>query len=320
LRLSVYASVSLSLLALPMLGVRGAFTASAASLPASASPMERSLEGDSRPEPIARARSVLTQSPSPMTQTRDGPPEVQSYTVAMGDTLVKIAVDFNVTVETVAYNNGVTDVTRIHSGTVYRIPSIDAAIYPVTAGDTVDAVAARFRVDPKTIMETNRLYFEPENFAPGKEILVPVPGGRFPNFELKAAPKLVRSSPGFAPLVGPAPGRLGWPVRGVLTQYFWYGHKGVDIGAPYGAGIAASDAGVVSIVGWHAVGGLRVCVRHDWGMETCYYHTSAVHTAVGQTVAKGQIIASVGLTGVTTGPHVHWEARYRGVMVNPLTY
>ena len=55
-------------------------------------------------------------------------------------------------------------------------------------------------------------------------------------------------------------------------------------------------------------------------METCYYHTSVVLVDVGQQVARGQIIARIGLTGVTTGPHVHWEARYLGVLVDPLQY
>src|SRR5207245_10226497 len=105
-----------------------------------------------------------------------------------------------------------------------------------------------------------------------------------------------------------------------ITQYFWYGHKGVDLAAPYGTRIDASEAGVVSAVGWGAVGGVRVCVKHDWGMETCYYHTSATYVAVGQQVVRGAVIAAIGLTGVTTGPHVHWEARYNGELVDPLTY
>ena len=94
----------------------------------------------------------------------------------------------------------------------------------------------------------------------------------------------------------------------------------MDIAAPYGAPIGASDAGTVSAVGWVAVGGLRVCVAHDWGMTTCYYHTSATYVSVGQSVARGQVIAAIGLTGVTTGPHVHWEASLNGMLMNPLAY
>jgi lysostaphin len=68
------------------------------------------------------------------------------------------------------------------------------------------------------------------------------------------------------------------------------------------------------------VGGLRVCVQHSGGLETCYYHASAVYVTPGQTVARGQLIAAIGLTGVTTGPHVHWELKVNGVLQNPLAY
>jgi murein DD-endopeptidase MepM/ murein hydrolase activator NlpD len=181
-------------------------------------------------------------------------------------------------------------------------------------------------------MDANRLYFEPQNFAPGKEILVPVVSASFPGFQLDAlarAATVARGSTGggnasVAPSAGvvsaPVAHRLQWPVGGVITQGYWAGHLGVDIAAPYGTAIGASDAGVVSAVGWVAIGGLRVCVAHDWGITTCYYHTSATYVYVGQRVARGQIVAAIGLTGVTTGPHVHWEANLNGVLVNPLAY
>ena len=123
------------------------------------------------------------------------------------------------------------------------------------------------------------------------------------------------------PIIGATPprtGRLAWPVAGVITQYFWAGHTGVDLAAPYGTGIGASDDGVVSAAGWVAVGGLRVCVQHAGDLETCYYHTSAVYASVGQQVTRGQIIAAIGLTGVTTGPHVHWECKLGNRFVNCL--
>ena len=93
-----------------------------------------------------------------------------------------------------------------------------------------------------------------------------------------------------------------------------------DGAAPEGSPIVASDSGTVSAVGWAGPGGLSVCVRHDWGLETCAYHISAVHVEVGERVSAGQRIASVGTTGNSSGPHVHWEARTNGVLVDPMTY
>jgi murein DD-endopeptidase MepM/ murein hydrolase activator NlpD len=61
-----------------------------------------------------------------------------------------------------------------------------------------------------------------------------------------------------------------------------------------------------------------VCVQHGGGLESCYYHTSAALVSVGEHVDRGQPIALIGMTGLTTGPHVHWEAKLFGRIVDPL--
>ncbi|MEA2662403.1 MAG: hypothetical protein QOH08_1975 [Chloroflexota bacterium] len=109
------------------------------------------------------------------------------------------------------------------------------------------------------------------------------------------------------------------PVVGALTQLLTPTHTGIDLAAPLGSTIVAADDGVVTAVGWVNVGGRRVCVGHASGVVTCAYHTSAALVRVGDRVARGQPIALVGLTGVTTGPHVHWEATIGSRIVDPLT-
>ncbi|HEX9496140.1 MAG TPA: M23 family metallopeptidase [Candidatus Limnocylindria bacterium] len=109
------------------------------------------------------------------------------------------------------------------------------------------------------------------------------------------------------------------PVVGAITQILTPRHTGIDIAAPLGALVEAPDDGVVTAVGWVNVGGRRVCVGHASGIETCAYHTSAALVRVGDRVARGQPIALVGLTGVTTGPHVHWEATVGTRILDPLT-
>lgn len=108
------------------------------------------------------------------------------------------------------------------------------------------------------------------------------------------------------------------PVAGAFTQYVQGTHTGIDISAPVGSIIVASDDGVVDAVGLVAVGGFRVCVSHAGGLESCDYHTSLPLVRIGEHVARGQPVALVGLTGQTTGPHVHWEAKRDGRIVNPL--
>lgn len=268
-----------------------------------------------RAQPLARSGSIAA-SRNPVTVAAEGTRPVQEVTVHEGDTLATMANYYDVSVEAIAYASGITDSRGLWLGQKLVIPPAEGALYTVKDGDTVDSIADQFKVDPSVIMSFNSLYFEPEKFAPGQRIFVR--GAALP--ALIETPKVTVSV-----LRGPSTvqiptrnGRLAWPVPGVITQYFWAGHTGVDLAAPYGTGIGASDDGVVSAVGWVAVGGLRVCVQHAGDLETCYYHTSATYATVGQQVSRGQIIAAIGLTGVTTGPHVHWECKLGNQLVSCL--
>lgn len=114
--------------------------------------------------------------------------------------------------------------------------------------------------------------------------------------------------------------RLIRPVAGGISQFIHVGHSGVDVAAPFGSPIVAADAGTVTRTGWHTQGegGLSVCVQHAGGLETCYYHVSTFLVGVGQRVARGQPIALVGMSGRSRGPHVHWEAKLNGKVIDPL--
>ena len=114
------------------------------------------------------------------------------------------------------------------------------------------------------------------------------------------------------------PRRFVRPVSGAISQYLQGSHSGVDVAAPVGAILVASDDGVVDAVGWVPVGGRRVCVLHPGGLESCDYHTSLPLVSIGDRVVRGQPVALVGMTGMTFGPHVHWEAKLNGMVVDPL--
>src|SRR5436305_932417 len=163
--------------------------------------------------------------------------------------------------------------------------------------------------DPERVRTGNAVAFEPADVTIGRVLLIPMPGGRYAGFRLVVsdAPRV------FAP-------RIRWPTEGIVTQLFSQIHTGVDIAAPYGSAVVASDSGTVTEVGWRGPGGLSVCVLLDWGLEICDYHLSATQVELGERVVAGQRIASVGSSGVSTGPHVHWEARTNGVLVDPMTY
>ncbi len=122
-------------------------------------------------------------------------------------------------------------------------------------------------------------------------------------------------------------GVFRWPVRGPITSNFgWrihpvYGrtryHTGIDIGVAYGTPIKAADGGTVIYSGWCGGYGYAVMIDHGRGVVTLYGHCSRLYVHRGQPVAKGQVIAAVGSTGVSTGPHLHFEVRQNGVPVSP---
>lgn len=126
-----------------------------------------------------------------------------------------------------------------------------------------------------------------------------------------------------APLV-PGSGQLVLPVPGPLTSPFgprWGRlHAGIDIAAPGGTAIRAADAGLVVIAGPQGGYGNYTCVRHSGAVATCYAHQTRILVSVGDVVAKGAVIGTVGSTGNSTGNHLHFEVRINGQPVDPLRY
>ncbi len=276
-----------------------------------------------RAQTVSRGETI-TAAGDPRTAITPDVKPIEHYKLGEADTLQSLANHYKVSPEAIAFSNGITDPDlRARVGREIRIPPGEGALYVVKEGDTVEGVAARFSVDPKAIMDYNRLYFEPEHFAPQQLIFVPgatVPGLVYATARVgeNVRPPAVLSRPVAA--VSSPQGQFLWPVGGRITQRFWAFHTGVDLAASYGSGVGASDAGTVVATGWVPVGGMSIRIRHGNGFETGYYHLGAIFVAEGQQVARGQIVGSIGMTGVTTGPHVHWELKRNGAFVDPLAY
>ena len=118
-----------------------------------------------------------------------------------------------------------------------------------------------------------------------------------------------------------------WPASGEVSSPFglrWGGsdfHPGIDIANDYGTPIVAAASGTVTAAGWNSGGyGNMVDIDHGNGIWTRYGHAEAVVVTVGETVQKGQLIAYMGSTGFSTGPHVHYEVHANGELVNPILY
>ncbi len=94
-------------------------------------------------------------------------------------------------------------------------------------------------------------------------------------------------------------------------------HNGIDIAAPTGTPVYATANGVVDYAAWKGSYGKLVTIKHPSGHETRFAHLSEILTTRGAVVRKGQIIGRVGSTGRSTGPHLHYEVRYRGKPLDP---
>jgi murein DD-endopeptidase MepM/ murein hydrolase activator NlpD len=121
------------------------------------------------------------------------------------------------------------------------------------------------------------------------------------------------------------------PAAGVLSSRFTTSrihpifhralpHEGVDIAAPSGTPILAAAKGTVTYSGWMSGLGNTVEIDHGYGYVTRYGHASKLLVRRGQKVTRGEVIANVGSTGISTSPHLHYEVRVGGVAVNPLNY
>ena len=131
------------------------------------------------------------------------------------------------------------------------------------------------------------------------------------------------SATGTGSLTHPVPGAAitsGFGGRVAPTAGATTGHDGIDYGAGYGAAVYAADSGTVITAQYNSARGNYIVVNHGNGMQTWYQHLSSMSVTVGQTVARGQVIGNVGTTGISTGPHLHFEVHVGGVPVNPLNY
>jgi murein DD-endopeptidase MepM/ murein hydrolase activator NlpD len=129
---------------------------------------------------------------------------------------------------------------------------------------------------------------------------------------------------GYSP---PSAGHFAWPVHGPITSPFGYRvhpvtgvtrfHSGIDIGVDYGTPVRAADHGTVIMAGWYGGYGNCVIIQHRGDLSTLYGHNSKLLVHEGERVRQGQVISLAGSTGMSTGPHCHFEVRASGTPVDP---
>jgi len=245
-----------------------------------------------------------------------------TYAVRPNDTISEIAERFNLNTNTILWANNIGPRDFIRPGQELVILPVSGVTHTIARGDTLNAIAARYRAKAEDILEINKLSSASELVIGAKIV---VPDGIPP----APARPITTPSSGLADLGSifkPAPaaaGAFNWPTTARrITQYFrGWRHTGIDIGNKTGQPVYAAEDGLVTASGWNSGGyGYYIIIDHGNGIQTLYAHNSKLIVERGDRVSKGDVIAAIGSTGRSTGPHVHFEVRLNGNRVNPLDY
>lgn len=202
------------------------------------------------------------------------------------------------------------------AGCSTRQPAMAPVTYVVRAGDTLGRIAERYGISHSEIARANGLR-DPNRIQPGQVLVIPGRAGGGgstlrPRPEPSSAPPLAKLD-------------LHWPVAGgeVSSPFGARGggrHDGIDIRAPEGTPVQAAERGRVVFSGTRRGYGNTVVIRHPNGVKTVYAHNQSNWVEVGQAVRRGEVIATVGRTGRTTGSVLHFEVRYQGRAVDPMAH
>jgi len=251
--------------------------------------------------------------------------EIITYEVQPGDNVGKIALKFDLEPETVMWANGslAQNPDLLRPGQELVILPIDGVYHTVIKGDTLSSIAKKYLAEVESIVKCSYNNLDPEDpqIHPADKIIVP--GGIKP-YEARQVTAYKGPIPADAQK---GTGVFAWPTSGRLTDRFGFRtfsgrwHNGLDIANAQGTSIYAADSGFVTFAGWQNNGyGNIIVIDHRNGYVTYYAHLSSYYVSAGQSVAKGTLIAAMGSTGNSTGSHLHFEIRHKGVRKNPEMY
>lgn len=284
------------------------------------------------------------------TKEKVEPLKVKSYVVAQGDSLWSIANSQGIELDTLVGSNTFNTSAKLRPGAILRVPNQDGIFYTMKNSENIEVVSKRYGVQLNKIKQVNP-GVDVAELKNGDEIFLPgaKPEGLIENHEpvkvadtKKSAPapakntrsaktvaskteKLsgseiaVKNSNGFRwPLMGRINSPFGWRQHPITKRKDF--HTGIDIKANREDPIKGASSGKVVYSGWMGGYGKTLVIEHSNGQSTLYAHCSTLLAGKGATVSKGQVIAKVGTTGRSTGPHLHFEVRNGNSPVNPIKY
>jgi len=269
-------------------------------------------------------------------QVAKPPPGFRTHRVRRGETLSEVSALYGISIEAiVGANTQLDSIDSVPDGLKLLIPPSPGLVVQVDdLNDVVNAIKD-FRVDSIKVAKANKI----ETPADIQEhSLLFLPGVRplqaLARLERKRRQEtLVRVKQQEAEALARAmEQRYTWPVTGKGRISEFYGrraeyikgasmqHNGIDIAAPVGTPIVAARAGRITSAKFDRVYGNVVKIKHYGGDITWYAHANELFVEVGDKVERGDLIASIGATGLTTGPHLHFEIRSYGRALNPMDF
>jgi murein DD-endopeptidase MepM/ murein hydrolase activator NlpD len=282
----------------------------------------------------------------------------QPYVVRAGDTLLSVALETGLDLDHVpcAVAPDFQMDQPLVIGDTLAVPPANIACHVVAPGETLATIGARYGVTGEQIylLAWNKLSGEEVTaveLTPGMYLRVPLPLpagwaaennaatsqrvdepflARMLSLPVNTSPFTLFAASGAKPAraaqIGPVPadwpygsGHFTWPVYGWLSQSYRYDHRAIDVAAQQGTPVTAADRGVVVRAGWNDQGyGRFVIIDHNIDYLTLYAHLDRIFVEEGEVVGQGQVVGTVGSTGNSTGPHLHFEIRDFGRLINPL--
>ncbi len=227
-----------------------------------------------------------------------------------GDDIFSLAARFSLPYETLATLNGLATPRAFKAGEVILVPSVAGIFVPELPRNDLDRLLSA-RIGERTT---------------GKERVVARLTGVEKAFSFYPGERFYQTERSFFLEIG---FRIPLPEGKLTSSYGWRHspidghdrmHQGVDLSAPLGTPVMAARDGVVVTVGNDPSLGLRIIIDHDGGLRTIYGHLESASVVLNQSVRSGTIIGAVGSTGLSTGPHLHFEIRLSGKTRDPSAY
>jgi len=244
------------------------------------------------------------------------PPGFRWHILQPGETISSLMVRYNLSLAAiVGANPGISSLDRLPVGLELLIPPGEGMVVALEPEQTVLDLVKIYGVSPVALARANQID-SPADLRPGQMLFLP---GVTPRHALDRLAEVRERENTYI-----------WPVHGRLTSFFGPRrlgmgtsnfHTGLDIAAPTGTPVVAARAGTVTFAGWSNRGfGNLVKIRHAGGAETWYAHFSRILVTVGQQVRQGEVVGRIGSTGISTGPHLHFEVREGGRPYDPLRF